>query len=209
MQKFSTQILIAAFTFLIGISATFIWFLSPEIPNIPPPEMNIGCNFTDVSKCRISEKNKKFWEEKILSRFNEKPLSDKNDEESYRLILLPTFDSPIAIRIAQSQNQKILVVKKLSGKAGFGLENFGKLSLEKNRVLTDEEWNYTKILLAQMSFWNTSPLSDEIAVNDGASWTLEGEKDNNFHQVDRILPDDKFQAICSHFLKLSEFEKEY
>lgn len=209
MQNALVRIFIVTITFTLGVGAVLAWMFYPKIPDISIPENNIGCDYVDTFQCNISENDKKFWEEKTLSKFKEKLLTDDKSEESYRLVLLPTFDAPIAIRISQFHNQKILKIKKLSGEGGFGLEKFGKLSYEKTKILTDEEWNNATNLLEQMSFWNTSSLSDEIPVTDGATWVLEGKNKDISHQVERITPDDKFKAICSYFLKLSEFEKKY
>ena len=209
MQNTLVRIFTVVLAFSLGVGAVLVWMFYLKIPDVTVPETNIGCNYVDTSKCNISENDKKIWEEKILSKFKEKSLVNDRSEESYRLVLLPTFDAPIAIRIYQFQNQKILVIKKLSGEGGFGLEKFGKLSYEKTKTLTDEEWNNAINLLEQMSFWNISPLSDEIPVTDGATWVLEGKNKELSHQIERITPVDKFKAVCSYFLKLSESEKDY
>lgn len=201
--------IITFFALLIGIGLTLFWIFYPQIPDIPVPDTNIGCNFADTSKCQISKEDKKFWEEKILSRFKEKHLEKYESEESYRLVLQPTFDKPLLVQISTINNQKVLMIKKLSGEGGFGLEKFGKLSYEKNKPLSESEWNNSIRLINEMSFFNTSSITDEDPVPDGAFWTLEGKKGNFTHQVQRITPDEKFREVINHFLRIAEVEKEY
>lgn len=185
------------------------WFFYPQIPDISVPETNIGCDFVDTSKCQINDINRRFWVEKILSRFKEGHLRSYNFEESYRLVLLPTFDKPLIIQISRLKNEKILMTKKLSGEGGFGLAKFGKLSFDKKRILSESEWNTAIKLIDEMSFFNTSSLTDEPFIFDGSLWALEGKDGNLYHEIQRIIPDEKFGKVCSYFLKLSEVEKEY
>lgn len=201
--------IVAIFTFLIGVGLTLCWIFYPQIPDIPVPVTNLGCNFSDTSKCQISKEDKKCWEAKILSKFKEKYLENYEFEESYRLVLLPTFDKPLIIQISNFGSQKVLMIKKLSGEGGFGLEKFGKLSFERSRTLSESEWNILIRLIDEMSFFNTSPLTNEDPVPDGALWRLEGKKGKFTHEVQRITPDGKFRAVISQFLKIAEVEKEY
>lgn len=211
MKKILVHTTIAFFTFLIGIGLPIYWYLSPSIPDVPVPETLIDCNFPVFTECLISKKDKKFWDDEILLRFEEISLSKTSDssDESYRLVLLPTFDNPLVIRIWQKDNERFLTTKKLSGEGGFGIEKFGNLSYEKTRPLTEQEWVTAVKFINQTSFWRMSPQTDEVPVSDGASWSLEGIKEREYHEVHRTIPNKDFKTSCYYFLKLSGLQSEY
>ena len=125
------------------------------------------------------------------------------------MVLLPTFDAPITVRIWRSGKQHFLITKRTNGLGGFGMDKFGKLSYEKTRPLTEDEWNMFIKLLDESSFWDMPSLARNIPVTDGASWFIEGVHNKNFHEVLRITPSKEFEEVCVYFLKLTGFEKEY
>jgi hypothetical protein len=210
MKKIIIRTAIALLTFLIGIGI-FCWWIFTDIQVVPAPETYIGCNFENTADCLISETDRNFWEEEILFGFAEKPLPEFSGsfDESYRLVLLSTFDAPLAVRLWRKGGEYFIVTKKLSGRGGFGLKNFGELTYEKKRNLSEREWNRTLLLLEQTSFWRMSPRIKVPIMNDGAEWILEGSKEKDTHAVIRASPKKDFRKLCDHFLQLSGFTEEY
>jgi len=212
MKYISFRLFIALLTFFVGVTLTAFWIFNNKIPNVPIPKSEElrASNFAFDSQIPLSEKI--FWEKEILKRFKETRLEKLPDstDESYRLVLLPTFDAPVIVRVWRSGNERFLITKKLSGEGGFGLKNFGKLSYEKKRPLTEEEWVTFVELLDQAYFWDMPSLDkDDVPAVDGAEWVVEGAKDKMFHEVNRITPNTEFRAVCNYLLKLSGLEAEY
>lgn len=212
MKCISLRLFLALLTFFIGISLTAYWMLDREILSVPPPKSEIirATSFIHDSQIPLSEK--KFWEKEVLRRFKELPLAKLPDsiDESYRLTLLPTFDAPVIVRIWRSGDDRFLVTKKLSGQGGFGIKEFGKLSYEKTQSLTEGEWITFIKFLDQAFFWDMPPIDgNQLFVEDGAEWVIEGAKGEMFHEVHRITPSPEFRAGCNYLLKLSRLETEY
>lgn len=212
MKYISSRLFFALLTFFIGITLTTIWIFDSEIPNIPIPKSEEfrASNFDFDSRIPSSEKI--FWEKEIFTRFKETPLEKlpESIDESYRLILIPTFDAPVIVRVWRSGDERFLIAKKLSGEGGFGIKKFGKLSYKKTQSLTEEEWNNFIKLLDQTFFWDLPPLDKkEEPVPDGATWVMEGAINNTHHEVHRITPSNEFRESCNYLLKLSGLEIEY
>lgn len=199
MKRISLRLIIALFTFFTGITVFGFWMFYGNVPDVPEPEL-------------ISLEERNFWENKILVRFNEESFESAAtlSDESYRFTLFPTFHAPVSIRVRRSGDERLLITKKLSGLGGFGIDETGSLSYEKTRPLTEEEWLTFTHLLDRSDFWNMPRLDkDEIPVFDGASWFMEGVKDNQYHMIYRTLPDKEFLESCVYLLKLSGLEAEY
>jgi len=212
MKKISIRIILAFLTFSVGISFTTFWLLNSKLPDVPIPASQQLRNSNFTTHSRISKQRKKFWENELLPRFKESPLeiSSSEIEETYRFVLLPTFDAPIAIRVWRSGNKYFMTTKKTNGEGGFGMNKFGTLSYEKTRPLTKEEWDGFLTLLDEAMFWDML-LDDknDLPVEDGASWIMEGYSNQNYHSIDRITPNKEFGKICIYLLKLSSFEADY
>ncbi len=212
MKKISLRIFLALLTFMVGVSLTAFWLLNRKLPDVPIPEGQKLRDSNFISNSQISNPQKKFWENVLLPRFKELPLIKYSDsaDETYRFILLPTFDAPIAVRVWRSGNEFFLTTKKTNGQGGFGMDEFGKLSYEKTRPLTEDEWKTFILLLDQSMFWDM-PFEDtnDLAVEDGASWIMEGLSNKSYHVVERITPNKEFGENCIYLLELSGFETEY
>ena len=198
-------------TFLVGISLTTLGILFAELPIVPIPKSEELRNADFLYNSRIPLSEKKFWDNEILTRFGESPLEELYDsaDESYRLVLLPTFDAPIVIHICRFENGRFLTTKKLSGEGGFGLENFGEISYKKIQSITEDEWNGFIELVNQTYFWDMpSQEKDDVPVMHPTYWVLEGIKDGFHHEVHRIKPNKEFSKRCGYLLKLSGLETE-
>jgi hypothetical protein len=156
-------------------------------------------------------KFKKIWNIRILGNFQESLLDKANNkvDETYRFFWIPSFDNAVAIRIWRIGDKQFLVVKKVDGE-GF---EAGKLSYEKSRSLTEEEWLKFIDLLDQTSFWKmTTKDVDEDPVTDGAYYMIEGNKDNQFHEVHRGTGNNgisEVRELGAYLLGLSELKTNY
>jgi hypothetical protein len=176
----------------------YFYFYS-QIPTIsPPPLVSSG----------ISSKQQTEWDDRVVSVFSEPSLASTDGvDESYRLILLPTFDHPASIRVTKEGEKLEVVLKLLDGKGGYG---WGTLSLEEKRNISTDEWQKLTGVVEKAEFWS-SPFVDptEPLVNDGASWHVEGSKGNVYHRTTRVWPRDEQLELCKFFLKLAGRESEY
>jgi hypothetical protein len=148
----------------------------------------------------------------ILKLFREVPVPpiDDVDAESYRLTIIPTFFSPIVIRVEKHQDKVVLTAKRLSGQGGY---DPGTLETELTRTLHSSAWNRLQDLLSKASFWDLPAFQDQFVPNekneitvclDGASWTLEGVREGRYHVVSRYCPELKrFEAIGLYLVTLS------
>ncbi len=105
--------------------------------------------------------------------------------EWYRFLWVPTFSSPIFLRIdIQPDGTAELLTYKWEGQGGY---DWGKQE-KTRRKLTSEEEGELFYSLADIGFWtlpaevNLPP--DEIVL-DGTEWFFEGVKDKNCHVVRR------------------------
>lgn len=180
----------------------FWWFNSP-LPTIEPPKILMS---NDVSNLDESEAR---WNKDILDRFEESSLrsSSFGDRESYRLILLPTFDAPILVSASRTPKGFELTTKLLDGQGGYEM---GRLASHIRRPLTESEWQRLMELIDESSFWFIPRIdrTDDI-VNDGAVWMMEGRREADLHNVTRITPKAKFLEACRYFLQLADRESDY
>lgn len=149
---------------------------------------------------------------KVSKLFNEIPVLPIDDLEAelYRITFIPTFFSPIKIRVERHRGESVLVAKRLSGQGGF---EAGTLKDEKRRRLNSAEWNRLVSLINKAAFWDMPYAEKEPEPNekgelsvclDGSEWVLEGVKNGKFHAVNRYCPDEKsFQEIGQYLAKLS------
>lgn len=211
MKRISIRLLLALLTFFAGISVTAIWMLYQKPVNVPIPKSEELWAAESVYDSQIPKARKQFWEKEILKRFKEVPLEKTVDSanETYRMVLLPTFDAPIMVKIWRDGDSYFLMTKKTDGMGGFGLDKFGKLSFEKTRTLTVNEWNDFIKLIDESMFWQMPPYIEEMIVADGALWVIEGQMKNRHQEVRRILPTEEFQASCTYLLRLSGFASDY
>lgn len=216
VKIFSMRLSVAVLTFMIGVAAVLGWFYYSYHPKVKVIETTIACDFPDYANRQISKSDKLFWNKEILGRFAEQPLENipATLDESYRFTLIPTFDAPVSIRIWRANNRYFLTAKKLSGKGGFGIEKFGRLSSEKTRELDADEWFKFTSLIDNSWFWSEPSLTREGVFCDGAEWIMEGViqergRGKNYHEIHRIDPKPEFQETCDYLLKLSGFKTEH
>ena len=212
MGDFRKWLVVGVLAFIVGASGATYWYLTRSIPVVTAPVLFVADDVAYVDESQISPRDQKFWNDEILARFDERPIGDTDSsvDESYRLILLPTFDPPILVRAERNGEKKFISVKILDGKGGYGLEKLGNLAINESHPLTDEEWKKFSNLMGQASFWWTpSRIPDEVAVMDGATWVFEGSKRGEHHMVIRTTPGPALLGMCSYLVKLAGREEEY
>lgn len=206
MKRISLRILLTLFTFVLGISLTALWMLYSYKLNVQLPDSRTTRNSNFTFDSQISDRQKENWRKEVLTKFREKPLEDfasSDADESYRLVLIPTFDTPIVIRVWKSKDRHFLVVKRLKGEGGY---EWGKLASENTKTLSQEEWNTFILLLNNADFWGMPAKEDDPVVGDGTFWAMEGARNKIYHGVHRIFPDKDFRESCEFLIKLSELQ---
>lgn len=150
---------------------------------------------------------------KHLKLFNEPHIfpTPNQNTEAYRLTILPTIDNPLSIRVENIGSNYVLTAKRLSGQGGY---NAGTIKQERQRRITEREWNLLLNLINEANVWKL-PTDDEnyepdekgqvTICLDGSDWFLEGVKSGDHHAVNRYCPESKsFEAIGLYLVKLSK-----
>jgi hypothetical protein len=155
------------------------------------------------------------WYSPHLQAMREPSLSCGNSEvtETYRLLVLRTFDEPIAVRISRMDRRYTLDAVVLTGAGGYEPGEIGKRI---HRDLTEAEWKHAVDALDRFNFW-TAPTVEPwtVSVNpddpsditvqstfDGSQWIIEGRL-GNYHVVDRHEELGAIRAVGRIFLDLS------
>lgn len=221
MNKIALRLAIISVTFFIGIIITVAWIFSRDIPQLPPlnrDKLTIEDSKSwaeekierEYEKTRLEDfkKFKKHLNNEFLTKFKEKSFEklSKSVDENYRFIWIPSFHSPVLIRVLKTGDKRFLIAKTASGE-GF---NIGKISMEKTVNLTEEQWNNFLKLLDDASFWNNPTLDkDDEPVTDGAVYIFEGNKNKKFHEIHRATPSKEFRELGGYLINLTELKTEY
>ena len=198
MKKLSLRIAIALFTFFIGVGAAGLWTTRNYVPNkVVQNQVDCIPKYHPVSSTSTNDD----WNA-VLDRFEEMRLEKMPGcvDESYRLIWIPTFHSPVAARIWRSGEKQFLVTKQLSGRGGYGM---GQLAIQDIRPINDDEWNEFMRLLRQSGYWDLPSQDDSFPPEDGAAWVIEGFRNGKHHVVNRRSPSPVFREACVYLVKLS------
>ena len=151
MKRLILYLIVTVLTFFIGIVVTVFWIFQKDVQNVP-------AIYSDKLLVPNSEKNelekiklkfykerleeftefKKFRKTRVLKKIREQPLEKITDpvNESYRFFWIPSFNSPVVIRIWRADNKNFLVVKEVKSD---NLE-IKEILYEKTKSLTDKEW---------------------------------------------------------------------
>ncbi len=167
--------------------------------------VNLNNNQKDSA---LSEETKTKATADLFSRFKEIPLKKLPTcvEEIYRLTWIPTFHAPTTIRIWMSEDKYFITIKRLSGKGGYEL---GNLELEKTHSLTLEKWQQIQNSIENGNYWETSSLTVEPMLHDGAGWLLEGRNKSRYHYIYRRIPSKDLTIIFKTFFEFSEIKTEH
>jgi len=124
----------------------------------------------------------------LFGRFHELPLGKMPEcvSETYRLTWVPSFHRTTVVRVWSSNDGWFVTIKRLDRTP----ENRnGTNYTETTRQLTNTEWQNTIDSINAYNFWNSSSTEKEPLPNDGASWLIEGNRRNQYHNVFRVSPE--------------------
>jgi hypothetical protein len=153
--------------------------------------------------------------DKLLERMNESQLSDfakDTDAEVYRLMILPTWGNPIAIRVQRNGDLYALASRRLDGQAGY---ETGSLVESKDVALSAEDSKALADLIQDLGFFKMST-DDGVHGFDGEEWILEGVSQGKYHPILRWSPTFEnpkkrglvaFLALCKFFVDKSNFSE--
>jgi hypothetical protein len=118
----------------------------------------------------------------------------------FRLLVLPTFAHPHAVRVEAVGAGWTSVGKRADGQGGYEL---GRVDRRVERALTADEANRLEHLLARLGFWSL-PLQGDDEGLDGTTWVLEGASDGACHVAHRWCPEPgPFLSACEFLLELA------
>jgi hypothetical protein len=126
--------------------------------------------------------------------------------EEYRSLFLPTWEHPVAIRVTSKDGEVSLRAVVLSGAGGFAP---GQILVERNRMLSGQEWKRFQPLLTKAAFWNAPKVRMEV-VPDGDRLIFEGTGGYRYRLQDVasiLFHEQKALVECGQYLmKLSDLE---
>jgi hypothetical protein len=131
---------------------------------------------------------------KYYDALREKPICQDGScdpaTEVYRFLSLPTFDSPMLVRIdVRKESEKIITFKKTSGKGGY---EPGTLVSTKTATMTEHDFAVFTNLLHEAKFWSLPermPVDPMKLTLDGTCEVIEAVKDGKHHIVGWGSPD--------------------
>ena len=151
------------------------------------------------------------WYGKSLERMNEPRLpgfaKDVN-ADIYRIMILPTWGSPIVVRVQRHGELYSLSARRLDGQGGY---DPGKLVEAKDIELGADDSKSLAVLIQNLNFFQLSTEND-IYVHDGDEWIIEGVSQGKYHVVQRWCapsynPEKRkltaFLALCKFLLDKS------
>jgi hypothetical protein len=142
-----------------------------------------------------------------MEELKENPLThdDKNEQNLFRILSLPSFNHPICFTISTKNELKYLSWKIGKGSGGYEPRGVKKKGRTK---ISEHDWSYFKQLIDINSI-DTLPLASYLPMTDGTSWTIEKNTDDK-HKIyfTNILPaglEDGF-ALLSHISQVKNNE---
>lgn len=149
------------------------------------------------------------WCAKDLRALEEPSLFEHTKETTrvtYRLLLIPSFQRTLAIRLEIQANGTGLVTAKMSTEVGN--EPGHILRSESASVSTEQVEEFLK-LEERMGFWSL-PTQKKVFGADGTEWILEGRKVGKYHVVDRWAGslESSYSHACDYLIELSPVKPE-
>lgn len=144
------------------------------------------------------------WYSRHLKALEETVLSDTLQINVYRFTWLRTFHNPVVIRLEKNNDSVKLFWKVTDGQGGY---DPGKIIVDKNKALTNEEWQDIETGIQSINFWEmpTTESKTGFVGLDGAQWILEGKSPGKYHYVDR-WSGGAIKEFCLKLLKLTDLE---
>lgn len=122
------------------------------------------------------------WYSRHLSAMGEPSLYALrgHDRHVVRLLRLPTWGHPIAIRVERTATGATLTRRELSGQGGY---DPGRIASDSTRTLRREDWRAIDAALRGARFFE-APALGPLGM-DGTQWILEVVDGDAYHVVDR------------------------
>ena len=197
MKRVLLRTAVCLLTFALGVMVTAL-FLIKRHASIPQSQGNSECSVAFNPAQKI-EKMRQGDDPFLFSAFQQTPVYQMPDcvDEAYSLTWIPSFHPPVLVEIWHSSNKAFLVAKQLD-------RRFDGSSKETNsRALTEFEWRDFVNLIDHTSFWQLPSTADEVLLEDGAAWIVDGLRSKKYHWVRRRVPDEHYAKICKHLIRLS------
>ncbi len=124
------------------------------------------------------------WYSESLRRMNEPRLTEAAKDPRaviFRLLILPTWGNPIAVRAEKHGMIYTLAARRLDGMGGY---DPGKLVEQKSVQLSGNDSAALEMLIAQLKFFQMPTDGGDEGV-DGEEWIIEGVSSGCYHHVER------------------------
>jgi hypothetical protein len=146
------------------------------------------------------------WYGKSLERMKEPrllSLAKHVDVDVYRIMILPTWGNPIAVRVQKHGELYSLSARRLDGQGGY---DPGKLVEAKDIELGADDSKSLAVLIQNLNFFQL-PTEDDVIGNDGDQWIIEGVSQGKYHIAVRWCADsyDPERRKLTTFLALCRF----
>jgi hypothetical protein len=148
------------------------------------------------------------WYSGVLQAMEEPPLglvaTGNPGATAYRLLILPSFNHSMGVRIQKTGSGATLRVVVLDDMCGI---EPGRVALDRSIVLNDGEWGELERIVARAGFWGlpaTNP--KEAGDEDGTLLFVEGVGTKGLHAVYRISDEPGFAEICKYMIQMSRLK---
>lgn len=150
------------------------------------------------------------WYSYFLESMGEESLYQANVDPrlAIRFLLLPTFGSPILVRVNRIKAGGLLIGKQNDG---FGGSAPGPNTSRVERDLLPVQFKDIETTFRQLRFWDI-PTNSKVLGTDGSQWILEASESRKYHVVHRWCPnhyspgDKQFVRFCESLVNLTGFE---
>jgi len=152
----------------------------PEVATSQHPYFPIKAKAGDEGITAFEAK----WYGKSLERMKEPRLADLAKDmnvEVYRMMILPTWGNPIAVRVQRQGEAYSLSARRLDGQGGY---DPGKLAERKDTIISGDNSKALAALIQNLNFFEL-PTEDDVNGFDGDEWILEGVSRGKYHVVQR------------------------
>jgi hypothetical protein len=124
-------------------------------------------------------------------------LSNDSKVQCYRLLLLPSFEGPTAMRLTIKSDDTGTLDVKIMNEPGENEQ--ARLSESKTMQASQQQVTNFLQLLDKANFW-CLPVRNERKGLDGSTWIIEGVKDGEYQVVNRWSPEEGAYLEAALFL---------
>lgn len=140
------------------------------------------------------------WYTEHLNALSEKPLSGKENAETFRFLWLRTFHRPVAVRLEKRGDSVTLYWKECDGRGGY---DPGQLATDRKKTIDRKVWSEFEKRITADGFWSMPGVRPEVIGFDGAHWLLEGSAGGRYHVTDR-WGGGEIKPLCLFLLGLTD-----